>query len=138
MVLSSPRSTARAYRVPPPAFYGDLERITEQASNGDFSGLKDMLWQLAEHQRIVNEAVELLMDGKDNSTGTVTLTTSSTTTTLVDARIGATTKIILVPLSAAALADTPWVTHPNATEGQATLNHASSGTTRSFAYILRG
>ena len=58
-------------------------------------------------QRAVAEVVNNIMDGKTNNTGTVTLATgNATTTTLTDARIGIDSVILLVPSSAAAIADT--------------------------------
>jgi hypothetical protein len=58
-------------------------------------------------QRAVAEIVRGIMDGKTNNTGTITLATgNATTTTLYDERISSDTKIILVPFSAAAFADT--------------------------------
>ena len=57
--------------------------------------------------RNVAEIVRQIMNGKTNNTGTVTLATgNATTTTLFDERISPDTKIILVPFSAAAFADT--------------------------------
>ena len=58
-------------------------------------------------QRAVAEVVNNIMDGKTNNTGSVTLATgNATTTTLTDARIGIDSVILLVPKSAAAIADT--------------------------------
>lgn len=57
--------------------------------------------------REISEVVNGLMNGKSNNTGTVTLNTgNATTTTLVDERISVDTKIILIPFSDAAEADT--------------------------------
>jgi len=57
-------------------------------------------------QRAVAEIVNGIMNGKTNNTGTVTLATgNATTTTITDARIGADSKIIVIPYSAAAYAD---------------------------------
>ncbi len=57
--------------------------------------------------RATAEIVNGIMNGKTNNTGLVTLTTgNATTTTINDARIGADSLIILVPVSAAAEADT--------------------------------
>lgn len=57
--------------------------------------------------RATAEIVNGIMNGKTNNTGLVTLATgSATTTTINDARIGADSIIILVPVSAAAEADT--------------------------------
>jgi hypothetical protein len=57
--------------------------------------------------RATAEIVNGIMNGKTNNTGLVTLATgNATTTTINDARIGADSIIILVPVSAAAEADT--------------------------------
>jgi len=56
--------------------------------------------------REISEIVNNIMNGKTNNTGTVTLATgNATTTTLYDERISPETKIILIPFSAAAFAD---------------------------------
>ena len=56
--------------------------------------------------RAVAEIVNGMMNGKTNNTGTVTLATGNvTSTTLYDERISIDTKIVLVPFSAAAFAD---------------------------------
>ena len=58
-------------------------------------------------QRGVAEVVRGIMDGKTNNTGTLTLATgNATTTTLYDERISPDSKIIFVPVSAAAFSDT--------------------------------
>jgi hypothetical protein len=62
--------------------------------------------QFGSDQRNVAEIVRQIMNGKTNNTGTVTLATgNTTTTTLNDERISRDTKIVLVPFSAAAFAD---------------------------------
>ena len=56
--------------------------------------------------RQISEVVNNLMNGKSNNTGTITLATgNATTTTLVDERISVDTKIVLIPFSDAAEAD---------------------------------
>ena len=56
--------------------------------------------------REISEVVNNLMNGKSNNTGTITLATgNATTTTLVDERISVYTKIVLIPFSDAAEAD---------------------------------
>lgn len=56
--------------------------------------------------RGVAEVVRQIMNGKTNNTGTVTLANgNATTTTLFDERISPDTKIVLIPFSAAAFAD---------------------------------
>jgi hypothetical protein len=57
--------------------------------------------------RLVAEIVNGIMNGKTNNTGSVTLATGGAlTTTITDARIGSNSKIILIPASADAFADT--------------------------------
>jgi len=57
--------------------------------------------------REISEVVNGILNGKTNNTGTVTLATGgATTTTLADERISPDSKIILLPSSAAAFADT--------------------------------
>lgn len=56
--------------------------------------------------RQISEVVNNLMNGKSNNTGTITLATgNATTTTLYDERISVDTKIVLIPFSDAAEAD---------------------------------
>ena len=63
--------------------------------------------QFGADPRNVAEIVRQIMNGKTNNTGTITLATgNATSTTLFDERISPDTKIILVPFSAAAFADT--------------------------------
>lgn len=57
-------------------------------------------------QRVVAEVVNGIMNGKTNNHGTVTLATgNATTTTISDERISPDTKILLIPFSDAAEAD---------------------------------
>lgn len=57
-------------------------------------------------QRAVAEIVNGIMNGKTNNHGSVTLATGgASTTTITDSRIGADSKILLIPASAAAYAD---------------------------------
>ena len=77
--------------------------------------------------RAVSEVVNGIMNGKTNNTGTITLATgNATTTTINDNRIGADSKILIVPFSAAAYADSaPYGAFSNNTDQTA----PSSGTT---------
>jgi hypothetical protein len=76
--------------------------------------------------RAVAEILNLVLDGKTNNTGTITLATgNATSTTLFDERISIDTKIVLVPFSAAAYADaSPFGEFSNNTDQTA----ASTGT----------
>lgn len=72
--------------------------------------------------RDISEVVNNLMNGKSNNTGTITLATgNATTTTLVDERISVDTKIVLIPFSDAAEADSaPYGAFQDTTDQTAT------------------
>jgi len=77
--------------------------------------------------RAITEVVNGIMNGKTNNTGTITLATgNATTTTINDSRIGGDSKILIVPFSAAAYADSaPYGAFSNNTDQTA----PSAGTT---------
>ena len=81
--------------------------------------------------REISEVVNNLMNGKSNNTGTVTLATgNATSTTLYDERISADSKIILIPFSDAAEADSaPYGAFQDSTD--------QSATTISAAYAMK-
>ena len=78
--------------------------------------------QFGSDPRNVAEVVRQIMNGKTNNTGTVTLATgNATTTTLYDERISPDTKIVLVPFSAVAFADSiPYGSFQDSTDQAAT------------------
>ena len=88
--------------------------------------------------RFQRRQVELnrqLIEGRVGFTRSVTLDTSSTTTTLTDARIGIDAFIAFTPTNEAARAEgIPAVTAKG--EDTATLTHVSAGTTRTYDYIV--
>jgi hypothetical protein len=75
--------------------------------------------------RQISEVVNNLMNGKSNNTGTITLATgNATTTTLIDERISVYTKIILIPFSDAAEADSaPYGAFQDTTDQTATTTN---------------
>jgi len=77
--------------------------------------------------RSISEVVNGVMNGKTNNTGTITLATgNATSTTIYDERISSDSKIILIPFSTAAYADSaPYGAFSNNTDQTA----PSSGTT---------
>ncbi len=120
MTISSPRLGANSFPIAPLEWDDKKEWLRKNA-----------------------EAINRLYDGKTNATGTVTLTASQATTTLVDKRIGLNTKVYLTPTTANASAEIGagaiYQTLPNTTEGQAVINHANNGQTdRTFGYALFG
>ena len=54
----------------------------------------------SQHLRLVSSTLNNVMDGKLNSTGTITLNASATSTTLTDARIGGDSVIVFMPITA--------------------------------------
>ncbi len=145
MPVSSPRASARDYRVAPPAFYGDVDRALKEAIPDPVmrGPLHDLFRQMIEWQRLQAEVVNGLMGGKHNATGTFTLAASVATTTLSEPSIGANTKIFLSPTTANAAAEVGagglFQSYPNVTAGAAILNHANNAQTdRDFVYALQG
>jgi hypothetical protein len=82
--------------------------------------------------RQISEVVNNLMNGKSNNTGTITLATgNATTTTLIDERISVYTKIVLIPFSDAAEADSaPYGAFQDST------NQTAANTTTAYAMTL--
>ena len=89
-------------------------------------------------QRAVAEVVRNIMDGKTNNTGAITLTQSQTTTTLTDARIGATTVILFSPLNDKGAAELGTLYVSARGQGTATLTHGSHNFDMKYVYALIG
>ena len=89
-------------------------------------------------QRAVAEVVRGMLDGKTNNTGAITLTQSQTTTTLTDARIGATTVILFSPLNDKGAAELGTLYVSARGQGTATLTHGSHNFDMKYAYALIG
>jgi hypothetical protein len=85
--------------------------------------------------------VRRIMQGKQNNTGTVTLTTSASSTTVDDSRVGADTVILFMPTTANAAAEigngTLYVSSRD--KQQFTITHASNTQSdRTFGYVVQG
>ena len=92
-----------------------------------------------EHRRQLAQAANGARSGKLNAVAQITLAVSATTTTLIDARIGATTGIFFSPLSANAAAALGGLYVSSQKAGQATLTHASTASIdRTFNVLLIG
>lgn len=118
MAIVSPRATALAHPSVPLDWYDPVE-----------------------HRRFLAEGINLLYDGKVNSTGAITLTVSSATTILTDRRIGPSSFISFMPTTANAAAEvgngTMYVSAR--IEGQATITNANNAQAdRTFAYVVLG
>lgn len=89
-----------------------------------------------ETPRDVARAVNRILDGGINSVGTVTLDTATTTTLVADFRCHINSKVLLMPTSANAAAEAPWIT---TAKQQFTITHDSATSTdRTFGYVILG
>ena len=92
-----------------------------------------------QHVRLISLALNNTVNGKLNSTGTVTLTASATTTTLNDARIGVNSFIEFMPTTSNGRTALNTLYIPSRSDGSCTLNHASStATDQNLVYIIIG
>ena len=91
------------------------------------------------HLQLVSNALNNTINGKLNSTGSVTLRASQTTTTLTDERIGGNSVILFMPTTANANSTKSSLYVSARTDKTATLTHASSGNTdQTFGYVIVG
>jgi len=112
MPITSPRASANLYSVAP--LYG-----------------KEPL-----RSRQIAEVVNGIMGGKINSTGSVSLATSGTTTTLTNAYINPNSVILLMATNALAGGELGmWITPA---DGTATINHGVNASARTFNYVVLG
>lgn len=109
--------------------------MTTQGFQGVTPSNPDVKQQL----RNIAQALNQMLTGKLNAVTQITLTASSTTTQLIDQRIGANTFIGFSPRSANAAAAVTGLYVSQKVNGQATLTHASTATTdRTFDVLLIG
>ena len=92
-----------------------------------------------QHLRLVSTSLNNTINGKLNSTGTITLTASATSTTLTDARISGNSVILFMPTTANARTALNGLHVSARADGSATLTHASSGNTdQTFGFTIFG
>ena len=92
-------------------------------------------------RRQIITAIRQLIQGRNNATGSVTLTASSATTTVNNVRINANGAIFLTPLTANAAAEqgAGGLYVSDVSGGSFELTHANNAQTdRTFAYICLG
>jgi len=91
------------------------------------------------HLQLVSSALNNTINGKLNSTGSVTLRASQTTTTLTDERIGGNSVILFMPTTANANTAKSSLYVSARGDKTATLTHASSGNAdQTFGYVVVG
>ena len=93
----------------------------------------------AQHLRLVSSSLNNTINGKLNSTGTITLRASQTTTTLTDARLGGNSVILFMPITANGRTGLNGLHVSARASGSATLTHASSSNAdQNLAYTIIG
>lgn len=99
-----------------------------------FSSHENRLWKIA-------DAIALLLRGRTNASGDVTLRASQTTTVVEDLAVSAGDTVLFTPMTLTAAAEigngTIYVSSVG--KGTFTLTHASAAnTTRQFRYLVGG
>jgi len=89
-------------------------------------------------QRQVSEVVRGIMDGRTNNSGYFTTGTSTTTTTLYDARIGYDSAIIFTPMNDKGAQQMDKLHVGTRSQGSAVIHHASNAHVCEFMYIVVG
>jgi hypothetical protein len=88
--------------------------------------------------RSVAEIVNNLVEGKSNNTGDFSTTTTSTSTTLYDERIGYNSVILFTPMNDKAAAEMAKLYINSLHKGYAVIHHASNAHVCNFKYIVVG
>jgi hypothetical protein len=92
-----------------------------------------------QHLRLVSTSLNNTINGKLNSTGTITLTASATSTTLTDARISGNSVILFMPTTANGRTALNNLFVSARSNGSATLTHASSSNNdQNLSYCVIG
>lgn len=104
-----------------------------------YSGVPNTLPDETEHRRQLANKINELNKGKMNCTSSLTLTASSTTTTFIDSRLGATTHLSFMPTTAHAQAVQASIYVTNQIKGQCTVNHTSDANVdKTFTVAILG
>lgn len=88
--------------------------------------------------REIAEITNQVLNGKTNNTGEFSTTTSSTTSTLYDERIGFDSVILLMPLDHDSSAELKDIYFTNFAKGSVVVNHGSHATARNYKYVIIG
>ncbi len=89
-----------------------------------------------EAARFLESAIRLIMNGKINVTGTVSLTANQTTTTVMDTRVGPNSFVHLMPTTTNAGGEVGWWISSRDKQ-EFTITHANDARTdRTFTYIV--
>jgi hypothetical protein len=97
----------------------------------------EFMGDMREHLRVLAQRVNAALSGKLDNIGTVTLTASSATTVVTDARCGGDSAIFYTPTTANAAVATANVYTSSIGKGTFTITHANNAQTdRTFDYAI--
>ena len=96
------------------------------------------LYVLEQRIEKIVQAVNLLIKGRSNAAGAVTLTTSSTTTTVTNPVVGAGAKVQLTPTNADAASEAASTYVSSVSDGSFVITHPSNGDTRTWNWHAVG
>lgn len=102
-----------------------------------FPGIRTFDGDILNWSRSVANVLNNVLRGKINSTGSVTLQTSATSTTVNNPLCGINSTILLSPINATA-AGVIATTSVVAGDGDFVITHGSAGSTRTFRYAILG
>lgn len=88
----------------------------------------------AEHRRRISETVNLILQGRINSVGTLTIASGATTTAVNDVAAHIGSVPLLIPMQSTTL--NPYVSAR--AKGSFTLSHASAPADTTYLYVLLG
>ena len=88
--------------------------------------------------RSVAEIVNNLVEGKSNNTGDFSTTTSTTSTTLYNERIGYNSVILFMAKDHDSSQELKDIYFTNFAQGSCTVNHSNHATARNYRYIVVG
>lgn len=88
--------------------------------------------------REISEVVNNLVEGKSNNTGNFTTTQATTTSTIIDERIGYDSVILFTPMNDKAAFEMSSVYISALNKGSATITHGSHNFDCIFKYIVVG
>lgn len=104
-----------------------------------FPGVSQLLPNEKEHRSELAAAINRINRGKLNCTIDITLNVSTTSTILVDARIGKTSYVDFMPQTASAATAKQSIYITNRGNGSLTVNHASNAATdQTFTCVILG
>ena len=124
---------------PPPPPGVAAEGVFVRWIIGSLEKMYRAVGQLAAEVQKVSNVVYLLMEGKSNALGDVTLTANAATSTLTDPRIGTESLITFMPTTANAATGLTSLYVGTRAQGSCTLTHANNAQTdRTYVYEVRG